>query len=65
MLIYAVKADFIEQEAFLESVAIATVEKKNELIGKPQLHQELKNTFSNEFIVLWVTTKVFFIIFYP
>ena len=49
MLIYAVKADFIEQEAFLESVAIATVERNNELIGKPQLHQEFKNTFLNGF----------------
>ena len=34
MLIYAVKSDFFEKEAFLESVAIATVEKNNELIGK-------------------------------
>jgi hypothetical protein len=38
VLIYAVKSDFFEKEAFLESVAISskdeTVEKNNELIGK-------------------------------
>ena len=42
---HTTKAAFIEIEAFLESITMATVEKENEFIVRPQFYHEIKNTF--------------------
>lgn len=49
MLVYVVKADFSEKEAFFESLAMVTVSNCNELPEKPPFPQEFKNRFLNEF----------------